>query len=512
MFFKLVTKSGSLPSNARSVACLLDDRWDDWGKYRTQFQLIVFDAEGELHRVGEVKIGHIGLLPGKEIAESTRAPAIEHSFDELPEHYFSLGQSENYYETLNTLSSELREQVLLGLRDLAWDIERFSQVENEDVVSESLLRGLSLRNVRTKFSRLAKGNAKLTPFKFSYLFPRRADNAGQPPDLEFLVTPDSVPLTNVHVVVGRNGAGKTTCMHGLGRALLGVASTEEKPVGTLSAADVDEEWQFSGLVFVAFSAFDDFEMPPQVEGLKAELIGLRNATPDGTIGRPKTPKQLEDDFAKSLNRCQHGPREKRWLEAVVALENDPLFKEANVGRLVELEGEIFHEYARTLFKKLSSGHKIVLLTITRLVELVDERTLVLLDEPEGHLHPPLLSSFVRALSDLLIKRNGVAIVATHSPVVLQGVPASCVWLLRRQGLESAAERPEMETFGENVGVLTHAVFGLEVTNTGFHKLISDAVEKDGLDFEGVRAKFESQLGAEALAIARGLVANRDRGD
>lgn len=512
MFFKLVPISGSLPSHVRSTACLLDDRWDDWGKYRTQFQLIVFDAEGVQHRVGEVKIGHVGLLPGINIAENTRAPAIAPSFDELPENYFSLGQSENYYETLNTLSSELREQVLLGLRDLAWDIERFSQVESEDVVSESLLRGLSSRNVRSKFNRLAKGNAKLTPFKFSYVFPRRAGNVGQPPELDFLVTPDAVPPTNVHVVVGRNGAGKTTCMHGLGRALLGVVSTEEKPVGTLNAANVDEEWQFSGLVFVAFSAFDDFEMPPLVEGLKAELIGLRNTNPDGKIGNPKTPKQLEDDFAKSLNRCQHGPREKRWLEAVATLENDPLFKEANVGRLVELEGEIFHEYARTLFKKLSSGHKIVLLTITRLVELVDERTLVLLDEPEGHLHPPLLSSFVRALSDLLIKRNGVAIVATHSPVVLQEVPASCVWLLRRHGQESAAERPEMETFGENVGVLTHAVFGLEVTNTGFHKLISDAVEKDGLDFEAVRAKFEGQLGAEALAIARGLVANRDRKD
>jgi len=66
--------------------------------------------------------------------------------------------------------------------------------------------------------------------------------------------------------------------------------------------------------------------------------------------------------------------------------------------------------------KLSSGHAIVLLTITRLVEL-DERSLVLIDEPEVHLHPPLLSAFVRALSDLLIELNGVAIVATHSPVM-----------------------------------------------------------------------------------------------
>ena len=56
-----------------------------------------------------------------------------------------------------------------------------------------------------------------------------------------------------------------------------------------------------------------------------------------------------------------------------------------------------------IFNGLSSGHKIVLLTITKLVEMVSEKTLVILDEPELHLHPPLLSSFIRSLSHLLIK-------------------------------------------------------------------------------------------------------------
>ncbi len=40
---------------------------------------------------------------------------------------------------------------------------------------------------------------------------------------------------------------------------------------------------------------------------------------------------------------------------------------------------------------MSSGHAIVLLTVTKLVARVEEKTLVLIDEPESHLHPPLLS-------------------------------------------------------------------------------------------------------------------------
>lgn len=159
--------------------------------------------------------------------------------------------------------------------------------------------------------------------------------------------------------------------------------------------------------------------------------------------------------------------------------------------------------------RLSSGHKIVLLTITRLVELVDERTLVLMDEPEGHLHPPLLSAFIRSLSNLLVRRNGVAILATHSPVVLQEVPMSCAWILQRAGHNTIAERPEIETFGENLGVLTRQVFGFEVTTAGFYGLIEEAVKNPFHNYDQVIGHFGGQVGAEGRAIIRALVTTRD---
>jgi predicted ATP-dependent endonuclease of OLD family len=191
------------------------------------------------------------------------------------------------------------------------------------------------------------------------------------------------------------------------------------------------------------------------------------------------------------------------------LAADPIFREADIASLAatEVDDDTLKTLARKLFGNLSSGHKIVLLTITRLVETVEERTLVLLDEPEAHLHPPLLSAFVRALSDLLVNRNGVAIIATHSPVVLQEVPASCAWKIRRTGRTLAAERPDLETFGENVGVLTREVFGLEVTDAGFHQLLRDAAREES-EFQNVVQKFDSELGGEARALVRALIANR----
>lgn len=149
--------------------------------------------------------------------------------------------------------------------------------------------------------------------------------------------------------------------------------------------------------------------------------------------------------------------------------------------------------------------------MTRLVEHVGERTLVLIDEPETHLHPPLLAAFVRVLSELFTDRNGLAVIATHSPVVLQEVPSVCVWKLRRYGSRVVADRPSIETFGENVGVLTHEIFGLEVTHTGFHRDLNRLVDA-GHTYESILEVFGGRLGGEARVIARSLVAERDFGE
>jgi hypothetical protein len=88
------------------------------------------------------------------------------------------------------------------------------------------------------------------------------------------------------------------------------------------------------------------------------------------------------------------------------------------------------------------------------------------------------------------------------------VPSSNVWKLRRSGEATVAERPEIETFGENVGILTHEVFGLEVRQSGFHKLLSECVDQ-GFSYQEVLENFGGELGTEAKAIIRALIANRD---
>jgi hypothetical protein len=119
----------------------------------------------------------------------------------------------------------------------------------------------------------------------------------------------------------------------------------------------------------------------------------------------------------------------------------------------------------------------------------------------------LLSAFTRALSDLLTNRNAVCIIATHSPVVLQEVPRRCVWKLRRTKLNANADRPESETFGENVGVLTREVFQLEVQKSGFHDLLNRDVN-EGKSFDEILNDYDGQIGLEGKAVLRSLIATR----
>ena len=55
------------------------------------------------------------------------------------------------------------------------------------------------------------------------------------------------------------------------------------------------------------------------------------------------------------------------------------------------------------------------------------------------------------------------------------------------------------------------MFGLEVTDAGFHQLLRDAAHEES-EFQNVVQKFDSELGGEARALVRALIANRANED
>jgi predicted ATPase len=534
MLFTTVARINRRQLSGRRQAFLVSDNWDDFG-FKTLFELVLFDDDGNRIDVGPVKIMRRGMPHGR-----VELPGTE--FDLLTENYCSLGQEQNYYESLVANAPDLREQILSSLRDCVFDLTIFEQFASEPAMNASLMRSISERKIRETFRGALTGQVPLTAFHFSYRYPApQVVVQTKPPRLDFSVYPQSSPPTNIHAIIGRNGVGKTTLLWDIAAVLCrrhGQVSTIER--GEVSFENkknpFEREEKFTRLVTVAFSAFDPFRAPKEGSVNDGDIhysyIGLKKRINLETSGNTvindieevtfdsdydnlapqrvelKSEEDLVDEFSNSLANCVNEPRLQRWKNSLALLESDPGFRDLDLLRLAETDASERLVRAHSLFETLSSGHKVVLLIVTRLVELVDERTLVLFDEPESHLHPPLLSSLVRVLSALLTLRNGAAIIATHSPVVLQEMPRSCVWMLRRSGEVMVAERPLIETFGENVGILTREVFGLEVTQSGFHKMVADAVGQELGSYDRVLDRFNGQLGAEARAIA--LVLSRNR--
>lgn len=289
------------------------------------------------------------------------------------------------------------------------------------------------------------------------------------------------------------------------------------------------ETYFSSLVSVSFSAFDPFIPPPEqsdpAKGTCYYYIGLKVADRNDYH---RDINSLQEDCCKALAACfNEADKDRLWCQSINDLGYDENFSSANLillrDRFLETKKETPSQADSTEFKKnyldkikpvlegLSSGHAIVLLTATRLVATVQEKTLVLIDEPESHLHPPLLAAFLRALTELLLTLNGVAIIATHSPVVLQEIPKKCVWKVYRQGESTIIDRPKIETFAENLGVLTSEVFSLEVEHSGFHDMLKKSV-RSGSSYQQILSEYDDQIGFEGRAILKALIADRDRSE
>jgi predicted ATPase len=478
---------------------LMEDNWDDFG-FKTGYKLVFVDSMGNNHELGFLHIGCKGQKKG-------RAP-VPKIFNELNDKFFSLGVNEHYYDKLRMLGNEIRECVLRSMRDIAYDEVLLTEVKDEPVVVTSFLRSKMISGIRGQFRRIALGGMRYSDYDFSYMIDRDTDDNKM---LRFQVKPESLPPTNIHAIIGRNGVGKSHLLNNMTRLLIGNDDPNTRGFFKYATGTVADDY-FVNVISIAFSAFDRFVPVDQPSsGEKAVLynyVGLKHKLDPGSSNYEfLSPDQLASQFVASLQVCSQGGKNAQWRRAIASLYSDPVFKEYDVESLLGDKRKLSLKKARSLFMELSSGHKIVLLTITRLVQLVTEKSLVLFDEPESHLHPPLLSSFIRTLSSLMTEQNGIAIIATHSPVVLQEIPKSCTWVLRRSGSDAKAKRPSCETFGENVGTLTHEVFGLEAMKSGFYSLLTELVAK-GNNKTQILLKFDNQLGSDARAVLATLLATQ----
>jgi predicted ATPase len=109
---------------------------------------------------------------------------------------------------------------------------------------------------------------------------------------------------------------------------------------------------------------------------------------------------------------------------------------------------------------LSSGEISFLRFAAQASLYIENGSLLLLDEPETHLHPNFISQFVALLNTMLAQTGSAAIIATHSVYFVREVFREQVSVLRTTEDGFVFTDPlRLQTFGADVGAISCFVFG-----------------------------------------------------
>jgi len=169
--------------------------------------------------------------------------------------------------------------------------------------------------------------------------------------------------------------------------------------------------------------------------------------------------------------------EERQLLILSDISNQPNFKTLTDNKAVPL----------------SSGQSAFIKFAIQASLFIEQGTLLLLDEPETHLHPNYISEFMYLLNNILKETKSVAIIATHSAYVVREVPRSQVNVFK-EDLEGNVyiSKPRLKTFGANVSSISFFVFEEQKRNYLIEKICKDIEDNKKNKIEIIE-KLENEL-------------------
>lgn len=487
------------------------DNWNDFGYYTSYHlhcsEFVTEDKEPIL--IGHVRILKFGQDKGSiNMLKSGKV-------NEFSDQYCSMGSSLDYYERIAQLPDSFRERILHALRDCIVYPDYKDDFEGEPGFRDSLMRDTtSSDEIFTLAPLLISRNFhKLLDMDLSFEFSIPGINT----PIEFNFDSPTYGFNNHHlpnriaVLIGRNGSGKSTLLSRISR--IAFSSTNDRRDSSLKKVGIitPPGLGFPRIILLSYSAFDAFNTPGIYKSDKETILsemknglgryvfcGIRDivseledsvklleTNEEGKLLRKdilqdqientklKSIATLAAEFVRNISIIKETGEEVTFQKAL-----NLLGKEKSMHNLFPVDwDEKTQSYLEKLFMGFSTGHKFVIHAISSITAYTAPRSLLLFDEPETHLHPPILAALMKAIRFVLKKRNAFMIVATHSPVVLQETLKQHVFVIRREGELIDVSRPEIETFGENTGILNQVAFGLTFEITDYHSTLDKLVEE-----------------------------------
>ena len=464
-------------------------KWDDWNDYSflTYFQIFAsLPNNNDLVFLGNIRIMHLGQKEGER-----SFPQETVSFETLADldgEFCSLGESITYYKGLLDIGEEFGRSVLTALCDASFDAEIRAKFEGDECFKVSLVRYNSSVEALDKGGHLFGATERLVEnFTAEISLPQSTS----PHELLFDFREHNGLPRRVNLLVGLNGVGKTQLMARLAIVLSRFAKKDHEEGAAANYAEtilhesgaVDPMPSIYNVIAVSFSAFDSFDIPSvgQTERFKYSYCGLREET-GGTLSED----EILDNVISLIGEMDDAKH-----EILVRLSSQLI-------QVDDVQDFITHpEEHQTMYGRLSAGQRIALNIISHLISNISDNSLVMIDEPETHLHPKLMTTLMSAITDILDEFSSYAIVATHSPIIVQQIPSKYIHIIRRDAGIASVVTPLTECFGENLSEISRNVFSAVESDRDYETVLDKLLEEHEGNAETVEGLFDLGLGMNA---------------
>lgn len=525
------------------------DKWDDYG-YQTTYHLhatrnitkskTLYLGQIQIMRLGQGK--HVYTLPKGDI------------FNALNSDFVSISCSVDLFKSLSRLLPDANErgQWAQSLRLITSD-KQFNKINglNDECFDNSLMRNYDQESLQRCQQYLTIDGAAYDLTKQCFEVSISGANTIY---LDF-TTPDVVKdledyPSGVIAFVGHNASGKSTTLYRIARALYSSPKVRDyyRPLITIQPDNIGIE----KLILFSYSAFDNFRMPgltkpdyqQMLSGLESGFgrflyCGMRNPMDKGELDAllEDLPSQLLGDDVLLLRKLVEKDRQPQtslhsseefansFLVALETVLSNNRKQGIWSGIIEDCEKELPSLYpvlsAFTLdywgnpdylnkFSNCSTGVKVFLHSIVSLIAYIENNSLLMFDEPENYLHPPLLSFLMKWFRRVAKQHDSVLLLATHSPVVIQELLSKNIYIVDRDGEHLCISHPEHETYGESFEFVNNMVFRLTTDNRQYPLSLDAIYERfhcGELDDDGAISAIENALGFQLSAQMESMVLN-----
>jgi hypothetical protein len=455
----------SLPSNSEYPCfSLVKDQWDDFG-FRTLFRLYYFDEFKKKQEIGLIKI----LEKGKKIT------SIQNVFEKLPSNFCSLGNGLEYYKKIYEIFADNSKEILSKFNDCAIDENVYIEFKEDEGFNTSLIRFSEEEKAFYQAKDILNGVTTDKNFTFKFSCKLNGASLDHCVDISFNQIHKSIP-NRIFCLIGKNGTGKTQY---LGKLALGMSGQEPslkknfQPLRPL----------FSRIIVISYSIFDDFPKPQANDSFSYYYFGFKD---NNKINKNV---EFQNKLRESILNIIYLQKQEEWKKLL-----EPII---DSNKLDDLLLKLIEKRKIDVYKYLgvSSGQGIILNVVSHVLSVITDDSLIIFDEPEMHLHPNAISQLIKILYDLLNETNSYAILATHSPIIIQQIPSNYVRVLERQENIPSVRGISNESFGENLSLITNDVFG-NINEVDYYKLILKSLVKK-IEVDELNHVFQNGLSLNA---------------